>query len=51
MVRIVMMYYINLNTFFEQPERDLKMMLMRASEPPPNEPEDLSIEKNPHIPV
>jgi len=51
MIRIVLMYYINLNTFFEQPEKDLKMMLMRASEPPPGESEDLSIEENSSSPI
>jgi hypothetical protein len=37
MVRIVLMYYINLETFFEKPDEDLKRMLRDASEPPPNE--------------
>jgi hypothetical protein len=37
MVRIVLMYYINLDTFFEKPDEDLKRMLQEASEPPPNE--------------
>ncbi len=35
MVRIVLMYYINLETFFNQPEADLKIMLEQASESPP----------------
>ena len=40
MVRIVLMYYINLETFFNQPDADLKIMLAEASEPPPNDPEN-----------
>lgn len=36
MVRIVLMYYINLNTFFESPDEDLKNMLKEAAEPPPD---------------
>ncbi len=36
MVRIVLMYYINLNNFFESPDEDLKRMLMEAAEVPPN---------------
>ena len=35
MVRIVLMYYINLETFFNQPDADLKLMLAQASESPP----------------
>lgn len=35
MVRIVLMYYINLETFFNQPDADLKIMLAKASESPP----------------
>lgn len=35
MVRIVMMYYINLESFFNQPNADLKNMLAEASESPP----------------
>lgn len=35
MVRIVLMYYINLETFFNQPDADLKIMLAQASESPP----------------
>jgi len=50
MVRIVMMYYINLNTFFEQPEEDLKQLLMQASEAPDAGPGGLSEENNPHNP-
>lgn len=36
MVRIVMMYYLNLEKFFNQPDADLKMMLAEASEAPPD---------------
>lgn len=35
MVRIVLMYYINLNTFFESPDEDLKKLLMECPESPP----------------
>jgi hypothetical protein len=35
MVRIVLMYYINLNTFFERPDDDLKRMLQEVAEAPP----------------
>ena len=35
MVRIVLMYYINLETFFNQPDADLKIMLAQAAESPP----------------
>jgi len=37
MVRIVMMYYLNLETFFNQPDADLKIMLSEAAESPPEE--------------
>ena len=37
MMRIVLMYYINLNTFFEKPDEDMKKMLLEAAEPPPEE--------------
>ena len=37
MVRIVLMYYLNINTFFNNPDEDLKLMLMEAAEPPPKE--------------
>lgn len=37
MVRIVMMYYLNLETFFNQPDADLKIMLAEAAESPPAE--------------
>ena len=36
MVRIVLMYYINLNNFFERPDEDLKRMQQEAAEEPPN---------------
>lgn len=36
MVRIVLMYYINLNNFFESPDEDLKRILQEAAEEPPN---------------
>ena len=39
MVRIVMMYYINLENFFNQPDADFKRMLEEASERPPIPPE------------
>jgi hypothetical protein len=41
MVRIVLMYYLNLETFFNQPDADLKIMLAKASEPPPDATEKL----------
>ena len=34
-VRIVLMNYLNIETFFNKPDEDLKLMLMEASEPPP----------------
>lgn len=37
MVRLVMMYYINLESFFNHPNADLKIMLAEASEPPPSQ--------------
>ena len=37
MMRIVLMYYINLNTFFEKPDEDMKKMLLEAAEPSPEE--------------
>lgn len=40
MVRIVLMYYINLENFFNQPDADLKIMLAQASEAPPELPEN-----------
>lgn len=35
MVRIDLMYYINLENFFNRPDEDLKRMLAEAAEPPP----------------
>ena len=35
MVRIVLMYYLNLENFFNNPEADLKRMLVEATNPPP----------------
>ena len=35
MVRIVLMYYLNLENFFNNPEADLKRMLAEATNPPP----------------
>lgn len=40
MVRIVMMYYLNLEKFFNQPDADLKMMLAEVSEAPPDTTEN-----------
>ena len=37
MVRIVLMYYINLNTFFENPDRDKQKMIAEAAKSPPSE--------------
>ena len=37
MVRIVLMYYLNMNTFFNKPDEDLRLMLMEVSESPPEE--------------
>lgn len=37
MVRIVLMYYLNIKTFFNKPDEDLRLMLLEASEPPPEE--------------
>ena len=36
MVRIVMMEYLNMNSFFNMPDADMKMMLENAAESPPN---------------
>jgi hypothetical protein len=41
MVRIIMMYYLNLTTFLNQPDADLKIMLLQASEAPPGEVENV----------
>lgn len=35
MVRIILMYYINLESFFNRPDADLKIMLAEAAESPP----------------
>lgn len=35
MLRLVLMYYLNLEKFFNQPDADLKIMLIGASESPP----------------
>lgn len=37
MVRIVLMYYINMDTFFERPDEDLKLLLKQTAEEPPEE--------------
>ena len=37
MVRIVLMYYINLNTFFERPDEDFKLMIKEPAESPPEQ--------------
>lgn len=34
MVRIVLMYYLNMQTFFNKPDEDLRLMLMEVAEPP-----------------
>ena len=39
-VRIVLMYYMNLEKFLNQPDADLKIMLADASESPPEETEN-----------
>ena len=35
MVRIVLMYYLNMNTFFNKPDEDLRQLLIEAAESPP----------------
>ena len=40
MVRIFLMYYLNLHTFLNQPDADLKIMLELAAEAPPDETEN-----------
>ena len=35
MLRIVLMYYLNIQSFFNKPDEDLKLMLLKAAEPPP----------------
>ena len=37
MVRIVLMYYINLDSFLEKPDEYMKRMLAEASESPPED--------------
>ena len=37
MVRIVLMYYLNIQTFFNKPDEDLRLILLEASESPPDE--------------
>lgn len=37
MVRIILMYYINMETFFERPDEDLKLLLKQTAEEPPEE--------------
>ncbi len=41
MVRIMMMYYLNLEKYLNQPDADLKMMFVEVSEAPPEVPENL----------
>ena len=35
MLRIVLMYYLNIQSFFNKPDEDFKLMLLKAAEPPP----------------
>ena len=37
MLRISLMYYLNIYTFFNKPEEDLRQMLMEVAKSPPNE--------------
>ena len=39
-VRIVLMYYLNLEKFLNQPDADLNSILIEASESPPEDPEN-----------
>lgn len=39
-VRIVLMYYLNLEKFLNQPDADLKIMLAEESESPPDNTEN-----------
>lgn len=41
MVRIVLMYYLNLHAFFNQPDADMKSMLAEAAESPPIQDENI----------
>ncbi len=40
MARIVLMYYINIDTFFESPEKDWEIMFQKASDSPPNDSDE-----------
>ena len=40
MVRIVLMEYLNMNTFFNMPDADMKLMLEEAAESPPDDNEN-----------
>ena len=39
-VRIILMYYLNLEKFLNQPDADLKIMLVEAAESPPKDTEN-----------
>ena len=39
MVRIVLMEYLNMNTFFNMPDADMKLMLGAVAEAPPDDTE------------
>ncbi|WP_290450634.1 transposase, partial [Muribaculum intestinale] len=39
-VRIILMYYLNLEKFLNQPDADLKIMLVEAAESPPKDAEN-----------
>ena len=39
MVRIVLMEYLNMNTFFNMPDADMKRMIEEAAESPPDSAE------------
>lgn len=41
MVRIVLIYYLNLHAFFNQPDADMKSMLAEAAESPPIQDENI----------
>ena len=41
MVRIMLMYYVNLYTFLEEPEKDWGKLLMEAESDPNPPPEEL----------
>ena len=36
-LEIALMYYLNIQTFFNKPDEDLRLILMEASESPPDE--------------